>query len=134
MGLSRPVAVPKPTPRAAEKLKARAAEAKALKDCYKAVDARDGTHCRICGRFCYPQAIGLLSRAERHHMIFRSQRVIHETWNVLTTCKAVCHPAIHTQGTLRVSGDADLRDAAGKFCGVQIERLTETGWQIKGMC
>jgi ferredoxin len=129
MPLSRPVPVPKLPPRAKQKLHDRATEAKALKDCYKAVDARDGTHCRICGRFCYPQAIGLLSRAERHHMVYRSQGGKHETRNVLTVCKAICHPAIHVQAILRVSGDADLRDDTGKLCGVFVEHLKDGQWE-----
>ena len=133
MPLSRPIAVPKPASRALAKLQRRADEAKALKACYRKVDARDGSHCRICGRFCYPQAIGLLSRAERHHMVYRSQGGAHSTANVLTVCKAICHPAIHTAGTLKVSGDADLKDATGKFCGVQVERLTELGWKVEAM-
>ena len=130
--LSRPIAVPKPTSRVEAKRAKRAAEAKQIRECYQAVDARDGGKCRICGRWAKPDAVGLLERMHRHHMVYRSQGGEHAPENVLSVC-AACHAAIHVRGVLRVTGDANVRDAVtGAFCGVTVERLRDGGWHVEG--
>jgi hypothetical protein len=120
---------PKPAPRVLEKQQKRADEAKAIRDCYRLVDARDKGRCRVCKKRASPTAVGLLERMSHHHMVYRSKTIIHESWNVLSVCSR-CDAAIHVEGVLRVTGDADLRDELGKFCGVVLERLTEAGWTI----
>lgn len=125
-------ACPKPTPRALEKLRRRAEETKQIKQCYQIVQVRDGLRCRVCGRRCWPGALAMLERAEHHHLIYRSRGGKHEPRNVLLVCKAICHDLIHLQGTLHLSGNADLRDEdTGKLCGVKVERLTEAGWVVE---
>ncbi len=109
----------------------RAEEARAIRDCYKAVDARDKGRCRVCGRRGNPQATTLLDRIHRHHMIFRSRGGQHGPSNVVSLC-AECHDAIHVKSTLRVDGDATARDVVtGKLAGVQVSRYTETGWRVE---
>jgi len=108
----------------------RAAEDRAQQDCYRAVDRRDQGRCRVCGRACSPTAIAMVDRAERHHLVYRSQGGAHESRNVITLCLA-CHRAVH-DCRVRVEGDADHRDPlTGKLNGVSVSRLTECGWQIE---
>ena len=133
--LSRGQPCPKPTPRIEAKKALRALEAKELRDCYAKVDLRDGPRCRVCCRWCSPGAIGMLQRAERHHMVYRSRGGQHTTENVLTVCKHTCHTAIHVEGVLRLTGNADLRDViTGKFNGVTVQKRTEAGWVVERMC
>jgi hypothetical protein len=94
------------------------------------VDKRDAGRCRVCGRRCVPTAIDPKDRAERHHLIFVSQGGPDETWNVLTICKRECHPAIHTLGLLKLSGDADATNDRGVFNGVKVERLKNDVWKV----
>ena len=130
--LSRPIAVPKPTSRVEAKRARQAEQAKQLRECYQAVDARDGGKCRICGRWAKPNAVGLLQRMHRHHMVYRSQGGEESPENILSVC-AACHTAIHVTCITRVSGNANVRDlASGKFCGVTLERWREGGWHVEG--
>lgn len=115
-----------------EKAARKGEERRQLLAAQKAVDARDGGRCRVCGRRCSPRALSLVDRAERHHMVSRRYDDTHTTKNLVTLC-AGCHGLIHTAGTLHVSGDADLTDTAGKFCGIRIERLKEHGWDTERM-
>lgn len=110
-------------------------EARQIRACYQQVDARDGHICRVCGARTSPQG-GLEHRTIHHHLVFRSQisvaRGRHSTANVITICPA-CHDAIHVHGTLRLTGDADLRDRlTGRLSGVCVERYTESGWEVTG--
>lgn len=125
--------VPKPSARVVGKLKRRAEEARELRWCYRDVDERDIGRCRVCGKRGSPTAVGLLDRLHRHHMVYRSQGGDHRSCNVLSVC-ASCHAAIHNDGTLRLSGDADMRDVlTGKLAGVLIERLVDAVWTVEGM-
>jgi hypothetical protein len=120
--------VPKPSARVIEKQRKRTEEASQLRACYKAVDERDAGRCRVCGKRGSPTAVGLLDRLQRHHMVYRSKGGEHRSENVLSVC-AACHAAIHVDGSLRVIGDADVRDAVtGKLGGVAVWRLKESGW------
>jgi hypothetical protein len=66
-------------------------------------------------------------------MIYRSQGGEHDPANVVTLCKAKCHDDVHVRAVLRVSGDADARDGAGRFVGVKIERWVDGGgWRVDG--
>lgn len=119
--------------RVSEKLQRRAEEARQIKACYAAVDARDQGRCRVCGRRCSPTALALVDRAERHHLVFRSQGGSHEPENVVTVCKAECHAAIHSEGVLRLSGDANARNERGVLCGVCVEAWRDAaGWVVTG--
>lgn len=125
--------VPKPSARVVGKLKRRAEEAKELQACYRAVDERDIGRCRVCGKRGSPTAVGLLDRLHRHHIVYRSRGGQHVSSGVLSVC-ASCHAAIHNDGTLRVSGDADVRDAVtNKLAGVLVERLIDAVWRVEGM-
>ena len=87
---------------------ARAAQAEAdaawLRVC-RAVDLRDRRTCRCCGTRADPSAIGLLKRAHRHHIMYRSAGGPDTTANLITLC-ATCHSAEH-QHRLDIRGNAD---------------------------
>lgn len=120
---------PKPPSRFSEKQRKRAEEAREMREVYAKVTARDHSACRVCGRFQSPRAVGMLERLHHHHVQYRSQGGPTTTANVVCLCSA-CHAAIH-DANLRVTGDADLRDAHGYLCGLVIERRTESGWQTE---
>lgn len=122
------LAIPKPAPRWKSKQAKATREASDQKQCYTAVDKRDGPHCRVCHKRV--GGIGLLLARIHHHLIYRSKGVIHETWNVLSIC-VKCDDLIHREGKLRLSGNADTVDERGRFCGVTIERLKDHGWEIE---
>lgn len=71
----------------------------------------------------------MVERGERHHLQYRSKGGGHETANVLLICRT-CHDAVHVKGTLKLSGDADLRDERGNLSGVKVERATDSGWKV----
>lgn len=102
-----------------------------IDNCYKAVDLRDFSVCRVTGEFLTLGASDPKKRKERHHMIRRSRGGLHETKNVLTV-SAFIHQQDHA-GKIRLSGDANLKDADGMFCGVKYERITESGWETVRM-
>lgn len=104
------------------------AEQKAEIDaCYQAVDLRDLSVCRVTGEFLTAGHADPHKRKERHHMIRRSRGGLHQTDNVITV-SAFIHTQDHA-GKVRLSGDANLKDQQGNFCGVKFERVTDQGWQ-----
>jgi 5-methylcytosine-specific restriction endonuclease McrA len=113
-------------------------EDRAWEACKKAVDKRDGLQCRVCGKRVSFGTIGLEHSGIRHHLIYRSGISVsggrHESWNVLTVCGG-CNDDMHIHGTLRLEGDANVRDMVTfKFCGVQVSRYTESGWKVERVC
>lgn len=94
------------------------------------VDTRDAGHCRICGRRVVLMAVDSRERAERNHIIKRSQGGPDTTANVHLICASKCHDDIHKRGITRVSGDADARDEKGRLCGIKVERLRREGWVV----
>ncbi len=90
--------------------KRRAAKARAKAARYRvvcrAVDARDGSACRICGW-------GIWGNAHHHHIIMRSRGGTDTTDNLIRIC-AICHGDIHAH-VLTVTGNADGH--------LQIERI-----------
>lgn len=122
----------KPEPRWKAKRALAAIEAKLQRDCYLAVDRRDGPRCRVCK--AHVGGLGTLKARHHHHLIYRSKGGAHEQQSVLSLCVA-CHDAIHRLAVLRLTGDANLRSPhTGALCGVKIERVTESGWCVTGMC
>lgn len=114
--------------RAEAKKARRAAEALAIRECYRLVDLRDQHTCRVCGKRCSPHAVGLLEHAHRHHLEYRSLGGMHVSENVATLCQ-LCHDAIHVKGVLRLSGDANQKDPiTRRLNGIKVERITEHGW------
>ena len=114
--------------RAERKQAKKTAQEAAERACYRAVDQRDGHACRVCKRLVGGNS--MLDRAHHHHLVYRSRGGEHASANVITVCKA-CHDAIHVKATVRLEGDADLRDARGKLHGVKVSRLTEAGWTVE---
>lgn len=102
-----------------------------IDSCYQAVDLRDLSVCRVTGEFLTPGATDPKKRREHHHLIRRSRGGLHETKNVLTI-SAYIHQLDHA-GKVRLSGDANLKDADGRFCGVKYEVITESGWKTVRM-
>ena len=51
--------------------------------------------------------------------------------NVITISGFI-HQLIHA-GKLHLSGDANLKDQEGRFCGVKCERMTDSGWKVERM-
>lgn len=72
----------------------------------KAVDQRDGRRCRCCDARSDPEAIGLLTRGHRHHLVYQSAGGPDTTDNLVTLC-ASCHDAEHRHA-LRIEGDPDV--------------------------
>ena len=119
---------PKPSPRWIEKAQRKADEAKAIKDCYREVDRRDGSRCRICERrVC---GVSMDTKRIHHHLVYRSAGGDHLPANVLSICPR-CDDLIHREGKLRVTGDANKRNSEGRFCGVRVQRWVGDGkaWQ-----
>jgi hypothetical protein len=99
---------------------------------HQQVDTRDRMCCRVCGHYSSPMAVGVLERAHRHHLVYRSHGGKTETANLLTLC-AKCHNEVHVDHTLSLEGNADLRSAeGGKLCGVKCQRFGESGWRVIG--
>lgn len=120
--------VPKPAPRWLDKAKKKAEEAKAIKACYAAVDARDGKQCRVCQ--ARVGGVGLLDRTHHHHLVYRSRGGQHDPSNLVSLCPP-CHTALHN-GEIALSGDANARAAeTGRLCGVKLERYTDAGWRVE---
>lgn len=118
--------------RVADKAARMAADAKAERECYRAVDARDGLRCRITGvRLSLSGA--MTNRVHHHHMVKRSQKSGHDSRDVVTVSPHV-HALIHVAGTLRLSGDADKRDERGHLCGVVFEWLGDGKRLFCGVC
>lgn len=105
------------------------AERAAQRECYRLVDERDGRRCRVCHAAVVPGAVDGRQRAEHHHLVKRSQGGTHAPANVCTLC-ARCHDEIHVKALLKLSGDADARDDAGRYCGIKVERVREHGWEV----
>lgn len=122
------LAIPKPTPRWMEKAKKVAASKKAERECYAAVDKRDGHCCRVC--HARVGGIGMLQAVHHHHLVYRSRGGGHDTNNVISLC-VKCHGAVHN-GEMQLSGDANARNSIGVLNGVKLERLTEAGWRVEG--
>jgi len=99
--------------------------------CYQAVDLRDKSVCRVTGEYLTAGHSDPHKRKERHHLIRRSRGGLHQTANVITV-SAFIHAQDHA-GKIRLSGDANLRDAQGLFCGVKYERIADGGWQTVRM-
>ena len=79
-------AFPKSAPRALAKADKAAADAKALRECYKAVDLRDRRTCRATGRPLMVGAVDPRMRLERHHLVKRSRdkALVSDPSNVVT--------------------------------------------------
>jgi 5-methylcytosine-specific restriction endonuclease McrA len=88
---------------------------------YAAVDRRDGRICRICRKRADPHALGLLDRAEHHHVLPRSLGGQDTTDNLVIACRE-CHEAIHAKGKFRLVGNAD------DLKGVAVQRPRPEGW------
>lgn len=84
-----------------------------------AVDARDKKQCRCCGRsHVHPDRVGVLHRAHRHHIVYRSAGGADAVENVVTLC-AACHNGEHKH-RLRIEGTGEAitvfqRDANGQW-------------------
>lgn len=109
----------------------KAEKRKALQACYDEVDERDELHSRDSGVRLVPGSVDEHKRLERHHMATRGAHpeLRHESGNVISL-SGFEHAQVKA-GKVRYSGDANLRDADGQFCGVTKEVITESGWQIE---
>lgn len=70
----------------------------------KQVDKRDGGRCRVCLKRCNPNAVAMMDKAHRHHIIYRSAGGPDLDYNVVTLC-ASCHDRQH-RGLIDVRGSA----------------------------
>ena len=102
------------------------------REVYAQVTERDGSSCRVCGKFGNPRAVGLLQKMHHHHLIYRSAGGETTTANTCLLC-AACHDAEHRH-VLQLSGNADERNEMGKLCGITVTRETEAGWQVEKVC
>jgi len=85
---------------------------------YRAVDLRDRGSCRLCG--------AVSAHHHHHHIVYRSRGGKDATGNVILVCPS-CHDDIHA-ARVRVTGDADARDASGLLAGLTIARRPLEGW------
>jgi 5-methylcytosine-specific restriction endonuclease McrA len=76
-----------------------------LKVC-AAVDARDKHRCRACGKPAPINGVGVLQKAHRHHIVYRSAGGQDVSSNLATLC-ARCHNDVH-QSRLDIEGNADI--------------------------
>lgn len=76
----------KPRPRVLDKLDARRADDKALREAIVTVRRRDGGKCRACGK----------PGAHAHHIVYRSHGGSDEPGNLIWACVA-CHRLIHAK-------------------------------------
>ena len=106
------------TTHAARKACARRLEAIVRAEVYRAVDLRDRGSCRLCGAFS--------AQHHHHHLVYRSRGGADATGNVILCCPT-CHDDIHA-ARVRVTGDADARDASGLLAGLTIARRPPEGW------
>lgn len=114
--------------RSDEKAARDAQDAKEERQCYRKVDRRDHLRCRVTG-VLLTLGGSLVKAVQRHHLIPRSQGGPHESWNVATVSRAI-HDRIHVHGTMRISGDADDRDAEGRLCGLKVEEPINEVWTV----
>jgi hypothetical protein len=88
-------------------------------DVCAAVDARDKHRCRSCSKPAPINGIGVLQKAHRHHIVYRSAGGKDTPENLCTLC-ARCHFAEHAH-QLKVDGNADnaltfwRKDDAGEW-------------------
>ncbi len=71
---------------------------------WKIIDKRDHGRCRACLTRSDPNAISMLDRAHRHHIIYRSAGGEDTDENLITLC-AVCHANQH-RGVIDIRGNA----------------------------
>src|SRR5689334_21370593 len=64
------------------------------REVYDAVNRRDRYRCRVCGKYCDPNAVDLLKRGHHHHIVYRSKRGPTRSYNIVLL-DAECHAAIH---------------------------------------
>ena len=88
----------------------------------KIVDKRDKGRCRVCLTRCDPDAVTLLDRAHRHHIVYRSAGGEDSDANVITLC-AICHANQH-RGMIDVRGNARVGVELWKNDG-------EGGWYLE---
>ena len=106
------------TAHASRKASARRLEAIVRAEVYRAVDLRDRGSCRLCG--------AVSAQHHHHHLVYRSLGGRDTTGNVILCCMS-CHDDIHA-ARVRVTGDADARDASGLLAGLTIARRPPEGW------
>jgi hypothetical protein len=89
---------PKPRPTVLTRADKKLAREQRLRDCYKAVDARDQRKCFFpkCRRYA----------DEHHHVQPRSLGRLDETFNVISAC--CIHHAYFKAGLIRVEGNPDV--------------------------
>ena len=109
---------PKPASRVLVK-RAKKAEAESnWRKVVKAVNARDGYKCRVCGKRCNPEAVTLLEKGHHHHIVYRSAGGEDTTANLVTLC-VLCHDAEHRH-ELKIEGHGDT--------GLEVWRVNDAGW------
>jgi hypothetical protein len=118
MGIDyRQLAIPKPEPRKTAKARAERAQAKADKQVYASVTARDGERCRVCG-MTGPEL-------HRHHLRGRTYTTKED---VCLLCEE-CHGGTH----VRVGGKwLDLRGNADRQGGLIVRMRLGGEWKVIG--
>ena len=90
---------------------------------------RDKYRCRLCGKGCrYGDPIA--TRADAHHIIFKSAGGPDESWNLVYLCRG-CHDLVHVVRRFFLSGNADEKDQLGHGL-VKVERQVESGFEVIG--
>jgi predicted restriction endonuclease len=95
------------------------------------VALRDGNKCRVCGKRCRFGAHQIRYYADPHHVTPRSLGGGDTLDNIAMLCRP-CHDERHVHGRLAIEGDANTRDADGRFCGLRVSRFINGQWHEIG--
>ena len=88
-----------PGPTARDRRRRRAKREREYKVVCAEVDARDGDHCRACGKYAG-------DFAHHHHLIFRSHGGLNSPSNLIKLC-VKCHDLVHRRRLLVHGTSAD---------------------------
>ena len=99
-------------------------QAKADRQVYKDVDARDGLRCRACRTYA-----GI--DAHRHHLKGRKFTTVQDVCNLCDECHELLHVRVGGK-LLKLYGDANLRNEHGALCGLTLETRNNDGtWRTE---
>jgi 5-methylcytosine-specific restriction endonuclease McrA len=86
-------------------LEQRKADDQDRRDVYAYVTVRECRRCRVCGKWCNPDATTLLEKGHHHHIVYESAGGPTSKENVCLLC-AECHNAEHKH-RISIEGNAD---------------------------
>lgn len=117
-------ALAKPEPHTRVKARADRQQAKADKEVYAYVSDRDGLRCRACGEY---GGVDI----HRHHLRGRAFTTASDVCCLCDDCHGFLHIRVGGK-LLKLSGDANARDAYGALNGLTLEtRQNDGSWRVE---